>query len=245
MPGGRSRSTRSWDAAGAATGSLLRKLFWVGAPISGSFLLEYGVFAAAALLMGRLGTVELAAHQIALQIASIMFMVPFGISMAATVRVGHAVGRGDSAGTRRAGLAALALATGFMATMTVLVLLGRHHVPALFLGDAVAADAGATSALTATLLLLGASFFIADGIQTVAAGALRGLNDTRVPLIFAAICFWAIGFAVCYVLGFPVGWGASGIWIGLSLSVMLYATVMVWRFNALTRRGYLPAVKAV
>jgi MATE family multidrug resistance protein len=221
---------------------LLVKLFWVGAPISGSFLLEYGVFAAAALLMGRLGTVELAAHQIALQIASIMFMVPFGISMAATVRVGHAVGRRDAAGTRRAGLAALALATGFMATMTVLVALGRHQIPALFLGEGDV-DTGATAALTATLLLLGASFFIADGIQTVAAGALRGLNDTRVPLIFAAICFWAIGFTVCYVLGFPVGWGAFGIWIGLSLSVLIYAALMVWRFNVLTKRGYLPAIK--
>ncbi len=224
--------------------ALLGKLFWVGAPISGSFLLEYGVFAAAALLMGSIGTIQLAAHQIALQIASIMFMVPFGISMAATVRVGHAVGRGDAEGTRRAGLAALALATGFMATMTVLVALSRHHIPWLFLGE-TAPDADATATLTATLLLLGASFFIADGIQTVAAGALRGLNDTRIPLIFAALCFWGVGFAVCYVLGFPAGWGAFGIWIGLSLSVMLYAVLMVWRFNVLTKRGYLPAVKPV
>jgi multidrug resistance protein, MATE family len=221
---------------------LLGRLVWVGAPISASFLLEYGVFAAAALLMGRIGTVELAAHQIALQIASILFMVPFGISMAATVRVGHAVGRGDTAGTRRAGLAALMLAIGFMATMTVLVTLGRNHIPGLFLG-ASATDAGATVALAATLLLLGASFFVADGIQTVAAGALRGLNDTRVPLIFAAICFWAIGFAACYALGFTLGWGAYGIWVGLSLSVMLYAALLVWRFNVLTKRGYLPKLK--
>src|SRR3954453_9623735 len=131
--------------------ALLGRLFWVGAPISGSFLLEYGVFAAAALLMGRLGTVQLAAHQIALQIASIMFMVPFGISMAATVRVGHAAGRGDAAGTRRAGLAALLLAAGFMAAMTVLVGLGREQIPALFLG-ASASDADGTPRLAATLL---------------------------------------------------------------------------------------------
>jgi len=221
--------------------ALLGRLFWVGAPISGSFLLEYGVFAAAALLMGWLGTVELAAHQIALQIASIMFMVPFGISMAATVRVGHAAGRVDPAGTRRAGLAALLLAVGFMAAMTVLVALGRGQIPALFLGES-AADAGATGRLAATLLLVGASFFIADGIQTVAAGALRGLNDTRVPLLFAAICFWAIGFAACYILGFTLGFGAIGIWIGLSLAVMLYAVLLVWRFHALTKRGYLPAI---
>jgi MATE family multidrug resistance protein len=221
--------------------ALLGRLFWVGMPISGSFLLEYGLFAAAALLMGWLGTVELAAHQIALQIASIMFMVPFGISMAATVRVGHAAGRVDSAGTRRAGVAALVLAAGFMAAMTVLVGFGSEQIPALFLGEA-ASDAGATARLAATLLLLGASFFIADGVQTVAAGALRGLNDTRVPLLFAAICFWAIGFAACYILGFMLGWGAIGIWIGLSLAVMLYAALLVWRFHLLTKRGYLPVL---
>ncbi|HET7679723.1 MAG TPA: MATE family efflux transporter [Xanthobacteraceae bacterium] len=221
--------------------TLLGRLFWVGMPISGSFLLEYGLFAAAALLMGWLGTVELAAHQIALQIASILFMVPFGISMAATVRVGHAAGRIDSAGTRRAGLAALALAAAFMAAMTVLVGVGREQVPALFLGDA-ASDAGATAALAATLLLVGATFFIADGVQAVAAGALRGLNDTRVPLLFAAICFWAIGFAACYILGFTLGFGAIGIWIGLSLAVMLYAALLVWRFHLLTKRGYLPVL---
>ena len=223
--------------------ALLGRLVWIGLPISGSFLLEYGVFAAAALMMGWIGTVELAAHQIALQVASIMFMVPFGISMAATVRVGHAVGRGDAAGTRRAGLAALALAGGFMATMTVLVALGRHYVPALFLGGA-SGDSGATAALAATLLLLGASFFIADGIQTVAAGALRGLNDTRVPLVFAAVCFWVIGVAACCMLGFTLGGGAFGIWIGLSLSVLLYAALLVWRFNLLTKRGYMPVVAA-
>lgn len=221
--------------------ALLGRLFWVGMPISGSFLLEYGLFAAAALLMGWLGTVELAAHQIALQIASIMFMVPFGISMAATVRVGHAAGRVDSAGTRRAGVAALILAAAFMAAMTVLVGVGSEQIPALFLGEA-ASDAGATARLAATLLLLGASFFIADGVQTVAAGALRGLNDTRVPLLFAAICFWAIGFAACYILGFMLGWGAIGIWIGLSLAVMLYAALLVWRFHLLTKRGYLPVL---
>jgi MATE family multidrug resistance protein len=218
---------------------LFGRLFWVGAPISGSFMLEYGLFAAAALLMGRIGTVELAAHQIALQIASIMFMVPFGISMAATVRVGHAAGRRDPKGTRRAGLVALALAVSFMAAMTVLVVLARHQIPVLFLGSG---DAGATATLAATLLMLGASFFIADGVQTVAAGALRGLNDTQLPLLFAAICFWAFGFSVCYALGLTLGWGAIGIWIGLSMAVMLYALLLVWRFHALTKRGYLPAV---
>src|SRR5690606_6752630 len=113
-------------------------LFWrlvvIGAPISGSFLLEYGVFAAAALLMGLIGTAELAAHQIALQTAAIMFMVPFGISMAATVRVGQAVGRGSAPATRIAGFTAIGLGAAFMASMTLLVVLTREWIPPLFLG---------------------------------------------------------------------------------------------------------------
>jgi len=221
-------------------------LFWrlivIGAPISGMFLLEYGVFAAAALLMGWLGTAALAAHQIALQTAAIMFMVPFGISMAATVRVGQAVGRVDAPGTRRAGFTALALGAAFMASMTILVALTRHWIPALYLG-AEAEAATETVALAAKLLLLGASFFIFDGIQTVGTGALRGLHDTRMPLVFAAIGFWVIGFTAAYGLGFPLGYGAEGIWVGLTLGLFVYAALLVWRFHRLTARGYLPALE--
>ncbi|MCX7311387.1 MAG: MATE family efflux transporter [Hyphomicrobiales bacterium] len=222
---------------------LFRHLVTVGAPISGTMLLEYGVFAAAALLMGRIGTTELAAHQIALTMASIMFMVPFGISMAATVRVGHAAGRRDVAGTRRAGMAAIALGVAFMAGMTLIVILTRHAIPLLFLGFGTE-DTNATLQLAAMLLLVGASFFIADGVQTVAAGALRGLNDTRMPLMFAAICFWAIGFVACYALGFTLNYGAVGIWMGLSIGLATYALLLIRRFHALTRRGYLPDIVA-
>ena len=101
-----------------------------------------------------------------------------------------------------------------------------------------------TLALASSLLVLGASFFIADGVQTVAAGALRGLNDTTVPLIFAAVSFWLIGFAGCLWLAFPMGWGAVGVWIGLSVGLAVYAVLLVWRFHLLTTRGYLPDVPA-
>lgn len=221
--------------------SLFGRLLAIGAPISGTMLLEYGVFAAAALLMGLIGTEALAAHQIAVTTASILFMVPFGVSMAATVRVGHAVGRRDTDATRRAGLAAIALGMGFMAAMTLLVALVRHFIPLLFLGlDTPASDA--TLQLAALLLAVGASFFIADGVQTVAVGALRGLNDTRMPLLFAAICFWLIGFSACWGLGFTLGYGPVGIWIGLSIGLMIYAILLIRRFHSLTRRGYLPDV---
>ncbi|HEY6832956.1 MAG TPA: MATE family efflux transporter, partial [Pseudolabrys sp.] len=220
-------------------GALLRQLVVVGAPISGAFLLEYGLFASAAILMGWIGTTALAAHQIALQVAAVLFMVPFGISMAATVRVGHAVGREDSAGSRRAGFAAIGLGATFMAAMVLVIVALRHVIPLAFLG-AHTADAGATVALAATLLAFGSTFFVVDGIQTIAAGALRGLNDTRVPMIFAAVSFWVVGFATSYTLAFAAKLEAAGIWIGFTVGLGLYALLLVWRFNALTRRGYMP-----
>lgn len=220
---------------------LMGRLIVVGAPISGAFLLEYGLFASAALLMGWISTSALAAHQIALTVASIMFMVPFGISMAATVRVGHAVGARDADATRVAGFTAIALGAIFMAAMAVLAIATRHIIPLAFLG-AITVENDATATLAATLLAVGASFFIADGMQTVAAGALRGFNDTRIPLLFSALCFWAVGFPACYLLGFSLDGGAVGVWIGLSIGVALYAVLLVWRFHALTKRGYLPAL---
>jgi multidrug resistance protein, MATE family len=220
-------------------------LFWrlviIGLPISGAFALEYGLFMTAALLMGWIGTSELAAHQIALQVAAIMFMVPFGISMAATVRVGHAVGRGDAPATRIAGFTAIGLGTAFMAAMALLVLATRHWIPGLFLGGETVSSAE-TVAVASMLLAIGASFFVFDGIQTIAAGALRGLHDTRVPLVLAGISFWAIGFVSAYALGFPLGWGASGIWIGLTIGLFVFAVLLVWRFHHLTARGYLPVL---
>ena len=219
---------------------LMGELIVVGTPISAAFLLEYGLFATAAILMGWIGTTALAAHQIALQTASILFMVPFGISMAATVRVGHAVGRRDAAATRRAGFAAIGLAAVFMSMMVLLIVAFRHLIPLAFLG-AEAADAGATVALAATLLAFGSTFFIVDGVQTVAAGALRGLNDTRIPMLFAALSFWVIGFATSYTLAFTFRLEAVGIWIGFTVGLGVYALLLVWRFNLLTLRGYMPA----
>jgi MATE family multidrug resistance protein len=219
---------------------LLWRLVTIGAPISATFLLEYGLFGSAAILMGWIGTSALAAHQIALQTASILFMVPFGIAMAATVRVGHAVGRADSADTRRAGFAAIALGATFMAAMVLVIIAFRHVIPLLFLGTPTA-DTNATVALAATLLAFGATFFVVDGIQTIAAGSLRGLNDTRIPMIFSAISFWPVGFTASYTLAFPAGLGAVGVWMGFTLGLTVYALLLVWRFNVLTRRGYMPA----
>ena len=138
---------------------LMRQLIVIGLPISGAFMLEWGLFSSAALLVGWIGTTALAAHQIALQVASILFMVPFGISLAATVRVGHAVGRRDRVAGRRAGFVAIALGAVFMLATTLIVVAFRDVIPSLFLGGDGAANA-ATAELAATLLLIGASFFV-------------------------------------------------------------------------------------
>ena len=211
---------------------LMWQLIVIGAPISISFLMEYGLFAAAALLMGLIGTTALAAHQIALQITAILFMVPFGIGMAATVRVGHGVGRRDAAAVRRAGFIATGLGIGFMSAMTLVVILGRFAIAQIFLGE----GAGAAADLTATLLLVGATFFIADGIQTIASGSLRGMNDTRVPLLFATVSYWLIGFTLACGLGFWTPLGAVGVWIGLSCGTLVYATLLLLRFRLLASR---------
>jgi MATE family multidrug resistance protein len=210
---------------------LMWQLFAIGAPISIAFLLEYGLFSAAALLMGRISTAALAAHQIALQVTAILFMVPFGIGMAATVRVGHAVGRGDVAAIRRAGLVAMLFGIFLVMILTVAVILARCAIAGFFLSGA-----DATIDLAAKLLLVGATFFITDGIQSIAVGALRGMKDTRIPLLFAAISYWGIGFWLSYLLGFWTTLGAVGVWFGLSIGTMIYATLLVLRFRLLTHR---------
>jgi MATE family multidrug resistance protein len=126
-----------------------------------------------------------------------------------------------------------------MVAMTMVIALASSSIPLLFLGSG-AVDAAATIALASTLLVVGMSFFIADGTQTVAAGALRGLNDTRMPLVFATISFWLIAFPAGLWLAFQAGWGAIGVWIGLSLGVLVYAILLVARFHILTSRHYLP-----
>ncbi|NOJ39653.1 MATE family efflux transporter [Bradyrhizobium australiense] len=211
---------------------LMRQLVVIGAPISLSFLLEYGLFGAAGLLMGLISTTALAAHQIALQVAAILFMVPFGIGMAATVRVGHGIGRGDAGAVRRAGYVATSLGIVLAAMLTLAVIVSRFGIAEIFLGEST----DATAELSATLLLVGSTFFIADAIQTIAAGSLRGMNDTRVPLLFAILSYWLIGFACACWLGFWTLSGAVGVWIGLSVGTAAYAVLLLLRFRLLASK---------
>ncbi|MBR0719722.1 MATE family efflux transporter [Bradyrhizobium liaoningense] len=213
---------------------LMRELIMIGAPISFSLLMEYGLFSSAALLMGLISTTALAAHQIALQVTAVLFMIPLGIGLAATVRVGHAFGRNEPDGVKRAGLVAALLGIALVAALTLAIVLTRYPLARLFFGGGDTSEA--TVELTATLLLVGATFFIADGLQSIMGGALRGLNDTRMTLVFAAIGYWGIAFPIAWVLAFHAHLGAVGVWIGLSIGTFVYAGLLILRFQRLARK---------
>lgn len=214
---------------------LMRQLITIGTPNSIASLIGYGTISAATLLAGLISTSALAAHQIALQVATPLFLIAFGISMASAVRVGHAVGRNDAPGIKRAGLVAMLLGIVIIATLTLAVIAARFEIAEMFL-DESAGDADATIGLAAKLLLVGATFFISDAMASIAAGGLRGLKDTRVPLLFASISYWPIGFSLSYVLSLKIGLGAIGIWIGLSIGTTVYALLLVLRFQLLASR---------
>jgi MATE family multidrug resistance protein len=215
-----------------------REIFRIGVPIGLTVLAEVGLFTAAALLMGLLGTDEVAAHAIALQCASMAFMVPLGLGIAATVRVGMAYGRRDPEGIRKAGWTAFALGTSFMAVSCVLFLTLGGVIVSLFLDPSVPGNATALT-LAATFLVVAGVFQLVDGAQVVAAHALRGLSDTKIPMVFAILGYWAIGLPTAWLLGFVVGWRGVGIWIGLAAGLASVAVVLVARFAMRERLGLL------
>jgi MATE family multidrug resistance protein len=211
-----------------------REILRVGAPIGAMWVIEFGVFASALLLMGRFGTVAMAAHQIALQCTVITFMVPLGVAHAATVRVGLFAGAHDRAGVRRAGWTGLAMGSAFMALSCLMFLLGGPSIVALFMnsGDP---DSRPVAALAAQLLIVAGLFQLFDGAQAVAAGALRGLKDTRVPLLVATVGYWVVAFPLAIALGFGIGAGPIGIWIALALGLSVAAVLLNWRFHKLSQ----------
>ena len=158
------------------------------------------------------------------------------------MRVGHAVGRNDALAVKRAGFVATLLGMVLVSALTVTVILTRFAIARFFFGEA-AESAGAVIELTATFLMVGATFFVADGIQTVAAGALRGMSDTRVPLLLAAVSYWLIGFPAAYGLAFWTDLGAVGVWIGLSCGTAVYAVLLILRFRRLA--GHLGTARIV
>ena len=212
-----------------------RRLWLLGLPIGLAMGFEGGVFSAAAYLMGLISADAVAAHAVALQIAALSFMVPWGMAQAATVRVGLALGRGDRAGIARAGWSAWGMGTGFMALMAVLIWAIPRPLITLFLDD-TAANAGVI-ALGVSFLAIAAIFQVVDGAQVVGAGILRGLHDTRVPMIFTFIGYWLVGIGAGVWLAFSAGWGGVGIWSGLALGLAIVAVLMLLRWTRRERLG--------
>lgn len=213
----------------------MRELLLIGTPISIASLIEYSLFSAAALAIGLFGTSALAAHQIAVQISALFFIISFGISMAAAVRVSHGFGRNDCGSIQRAALAAVLLGFAVTTILSFGVIVMRYHIARLFLG-ASALESDSTIKLTAELLLVSSIFFISSSVQSIVAGCLRGLKDTTAPLLFSAVAHWVISPSVSYILGFRIGLGAVGIWIGLSVGTSVCATLLVFRLQLLVNR---------
>lgn len=206
----------------------LKEIFHLGIPIGMTTAFEAMLFNAATLMMGLFGATALAAHQIALTIPSLTFMVPLGVGLAATVRVGLAAGNGDMVAARRAGLTAMAVAVVYM-SVTSAVLLGfpRAIAGLWFSSDPANADA---IALTALFLHVAAAFQIVDGLQVSASMALRGLKDARAPMWIAGASYWLAGFPMCLALGFGLKMAGLGIWIGLAFGLAVAALLLTWRF---------------
>ncbi len=213
---------------------LFREILRIGLPIGLTILAESGFFSAAALLMGLLGTEFLAAHAIAVQSVSVAFMVPLGISVAATVRVGLAVGRRDPGAAARAGWAALAIGVIFMLAASAIFWFGGRQIIGLYL-DLEAPENAAAIALGVSFLVVGAIFQLADGVQIILGGALRGMKDTRVPLAIAVFGYWGIGFSGSVLLGFHFEFAGVGIWSGLAFGISAVALLLFWRFRAQLR----------
>lgn len=214
------------------------ELWRLGMPIGATLVFEVAVFNASTFLMGLISEASIAAHSIALQIASLSFMVPFGLSQAATVRVGHAFGARDADGIGRAGWTALAMGTGFMAIAALVMILMPRTLIGAFLDLDVPANAPVV-ALAVSFLTLAALFQIADGAQAVTAGMLRGLHDTRTPMIYAALGYWGIGLVVGVVLAFVVKLDGVGIWIGLAAGLATVAVLLLSRWLRRERLGLL------
>ncbi len=208
---------------------VMARVFRLGVPIGLTSLAEGGLFAASAVMMGWIGALELAAHGIAIQLASVMFMVHIGLSQAATVRAGRALGRMDEPGLRQGGIAAIALSGAFVVFTVTLFL----TVPDLLVGAFIDPDEPQRDALLrigVTLVALAALFQAVDALQVMTLGLLRGVQDTAVPMVMAVVSYWIIGLPCSYLLAFTFGMGPVGLWLGLVVGLTVAGVLMSWRF---------------
>lgn len=208
---------------------ILKRVFRLGWPIGLTSLAEGGLFSASAVMMGWIGAIELAAHGVAIQLASLTFMVHIGFSQAATVRAGRALGRRDELSLRRGGITAIGMSALFAVLTSVVFLALPETLVSLFI-DPNEPERANLLRIGASLIMVAALFQLVDGLQVLALGLLRGVQDTTVPMVMATISYWVIGLPVSYLLAFTFGFGAVGLWLGLVIGLAVAAVLLLWRF---------------
>lgn len=214
-----------WGAIERPDWPAMRALLAVGLPIGGSFMLQAGLFTALALILGSLGTIVVAAHAVTLNYASLIFMIPLGVGMGTTALVGQAIGRNEPRAARRIGYVGIAMCFLLMCISAGLTAASAGAIARLYSGDE------AVITLATSLLFIAAVMQLGDGSQVTAAGALRGLKDTRIPLLINAFVYWCVGFGIAYLLGVRFGYGARGVWIGLGVCLWVAAILLTLRFH--------------
>jgi len=230
----RVRSHRELNLLGGAkrpSWTAIRSMLRLGLPIGGSIFLEASMFSVAALLVGSIGTLEMAGHQVALNFAALTFMIPLGIAMATTVRVGHADGRNDPAGVLRASGVGLSLTMISQVISATLMITIPATIAAIYSSEA------AVVAIAVELLGFAALFQLSDGVQVSASGALRGLRDTKIPMFLTLVAYWGVGIPLGYWLAIPRGFGPSGLWLGMTAGLTVAGVLLGARFLMITR-GY-------
>ncbi|WP_088311417.1 MATE family efflux transporter [Novosphingobium sp. B 225] len=226
---------RWWRAEWARFRDMLR----IGLPIALIILAEGGLFSSAAFLMGLIGQAQLAGHTVALQVAALAFQIPFGIGQAATIRVGYHYGAGDIAAVGHAGKAALILALGYMALPAALMIGVPRWVLSLYVDPAAPQNARMVG-FAVQYLVVAAAFQLFDGMQAVLAGALRGLQDTRVPMLLALTGYWLFGFTTSAALGFLTSLGGLGVWLGLAMGLVVVSALLLHRWQKREQLGLVP-----
>lgn len=226
------RFVKYWQAFtfGDFSWKLIKINLNLGLPMAFQLIFEISTFSLAAIMIGWIGTAQLAAHQIALNMASITYMISLGIAAAATIRVGNQLGRKDYKTMRSAALTCFIMALGFMSFAAILFILGRNFLPTLYIEDPQVIRQAAI------LLIVAGLFQLSDGVQVIALGALRGMSDVKIPTLITLVAYWIIGLPLGYVLGITLNQGALGVWYGLLAGLTIAAVLLFIRFNVLSRK---------
>jgi MATE family multidrug resistance protein len=230
------RKFRKGFSFGNYDSSLFRRMLHLGIPSGVQFIFEVAAFDFSLVMMGWLGTRTQAAHQIAINLATISYMATAGLAAAATVRVSYFLGQKDLKNLRLAAYTLLVMALTFMTACALLFILGRNWLPGLYINDPDVVE------IAASLLIIAGLFQLSDGTQVVCISALRGLEDVKLPSALIFIAYWIIGLPLGYWLGFMMENGAQGIWLGLLIGLTLTAVAMLWRFNILVKKLALNAL---